>query len=430
MTLDLLIRNATFPWRGQFVKGNIAVRSGKIVKLFRGSCTETAERVINAENRVVLPGLIDVHVHLRDLEQSYKEDYHTGTCAAAAGGITTVLDMPNTRPKTDSAEVLKFKKKLAQGKAMVNVGFFSLFPSRIDEIPKIIEEGAVAFKVYPQDPESWLTGSLPDRLKSASKFGKPVAVHPEEKVKDEYNTIQQFLQVHSINIEFSAVIRYTLAAERAQCHLHLCHITSKRTVEYIRTLKASYPRVSCEVTPHHLLLTRKHIEEKGALLKVLPPLRENEDLESLWLALNQGIIDVIASDHAPHQKSEKEKSISDASPGFPGLETTLSLMLTQVNAGRISLKRLVEVLSENPAKIFKIKSKGKIEEGYDADLTIIDLKAKGKINPDSFYSKAKYSPFEGWTVKGKPITTIVNGVVVMEHGEIIAPKGVGSVLTT
>lgn len=408
------------------MEGEIVISSGRIVKVckqFQG----TGERIVDARHKVVLPGLIDVHVHLRDLNQTYKEDYYTGTCAAAAGGITTVLDMPNTIPRTDSAEVIKMKKRIAGRKSVVNVGFYALFPHKPEEVKEIIHEGIIAFKVYPEilREKSSLLRSF---FEAAALNRKPVAVHPELPVEETYNSPRSFLQLHSSYIETTAALLYIEMAIKTSCQLHLCHITSKSTIEIVKKMKLFFPHFSCEVTPHHLLLSQEALEKKGSLLKVLPPLRSNEDIKALWTALNDGTIDVLASDHAPHLKDEKEARLNEAAPGFPGLETTLPLMLTQLNKGRITLQKLVEVFSENPSRLFRIENKGRIEEGYDADLTIIDLKKKDKIKPEKFYSKAKYSPFEGWKTKGKPEITIVNGVIVMEHGEIVAPQGTGKVL--
>ncbi|MBS7247387.1 MAG: dihydroorotase family protein [Candidatus Jordarchaeales archaeon] len=425
MQPDLIIRNARFLWRNHLTEGEIVISSGKIIKLCK-SFQGHGEKTINAYHKIVLPGLIDVHVHLRDLNQAYKEDYYTGTCAAAAGGITTVLDMPNTIPQTNSVKVIKMKKRIASQKAVVNIGFFSLFPHNLSSLKEIVNEGIVALKLYPKDIE--LSLSLRALFEAAATNNKPVAVHPELPLPETYTSPRQFLQLHTSFVELIAALMHTEIAAKSSCQLHLCHITSKFTVEAIKKMKLFHPLLSCEVTPHHLLLTQEALEKKGSSLKVLPPLRSKEDLEALWKALNQGIIDVVASDHAPHQKDEKEASFHEAAPGFPGLETTLPLMLTQLNKGRMTLQRLVEVLSEKPAQIFKIKNKGKIDEGYDADLTIIEPKKKDKIKPEKFYSKAKQTPFEGWKTKGKPEITITNGVIVMEQGEITAPQGTGKVI--
>ncbi len=426
MQPDLVIRNAKFPWRGKITEGEIVIDSGKIVKLcksFQGKC----EKIINASQKIVLPGLIDAHVHLRDLKEFYKEDYYTGTCAAAAGGFTTVLDMPNTNPKTNSAKIIKLKKKLANRKAIVNVGFFSLFPSQPSEVEKIVKEGIIAFKVYPDNLRE-LSTSIIELFKVANAQRKPVAVHPELPIHEPCNSLKQFLRTHSPDMELIASLMYLELAAKTDCQLHICHISSEQTVNTIKKAKRLLPSLSCEVTPHHLLLTQEILKQKGSFLKVLPPLRTKRDIEALWVALNQGIIDIIASDHAPHLKSEKNAEFLEAPPGFPGLETTLPLMLTQLNKGRITLQRIVEILSQKPAEIFHLKNKGKIEEGYDADVTLIHLKRKDKIKSEKFHTKAKYTPFEGWKIIGKAEITIVNGRIVMEQGEITAPKGTGKII--
>ncbi|MBS7287203.1 MAG: dihydroorotase family protein [Candidatus Freyarchaeota archaeon] len=426
MQPDLIIRNAKFPWRNRLTEGEIVISSGKIIKLCK-SFQGRGEKIINASRKIVLPGLIDVHVHLRDLNQAYKEDYYTGTCAAAAGGVTTVLDMPNTNPRTNSAKIIKMKKHIASKKAVVNVGFFSLFPNKPDDIRELAREGVVAFKVYPEDLRE-TSSSLHIFFEAAAANRKLVAAHPELPLQETYTSPHQFLQLHTSFVETIAALTYTEPAIKTNCQLHLCHITSEFTVEIVKKMKTCFPLLSCEVTPHHLLLTQDALEKEGSPLKVLPPLRSKRDIKALWKAINQGIIDVVASDHAPHQKAEKEIPFCEAASGFPGLETTLPLMLTQLNKGRITLQRLVDAFSERPAQIFRITNKGKVDEGYDADLTIIEPKKIDKIKPENFHSKAKLSPFEGWKTKGKPEITIVNGIVVMEQGEIVAPQGTGRII--
>ena len=211
--------------------------------------------------------------------------------------------------------------------------------------------------------------------------------------------------------------------------VHVCHVSCSESLKLISEAKKRGIKISCEVTPHHLLLSSDNFLEEGSLMLTDPPVRSKEDQQFLWKGINEGIIDIVASDHAPHMLEEKfSDEIWKVSPGVPGLETILSLMLTQVNKGLISIDDLVRLMAENPARIFGLKGKGALKNGFSADITIIDLNREGIIDSSKFYSKAKYSPFDGWVVKGLPVKTFVNGVLVMDEGEIVAKPGVGKVI--
>ncbi|MCS7120309.1 MAG: dihydroorotase family protein [Nitrososphaerota archaeon] len=443
MPVDLVLVNSKIFLRQGLVEAGLAIDGDKIVKIGKETNLPTASKKMNLDRHVVLPGLIDAHVHLRDQCLDYKEDFFTGTSAAANGGVTLVIDMPNNRPVTMSVESLKERMNTSSRRVIVNVAFYSAFPERIDEIECIVKEGAKGFKFFmsekiggvdPIDHEAVL-----EVFRKVAYTHVPVAVHAEDasymvsslqKMKREgRNDLDAYLAVHSEEAEITAIKRILKIAEISGARVHICHLTTGRGMEMVYEAKASGMKVSCEVTPHHLLLQSEFLREIGSFALTNPPLRPKSDTEVLWTALISGSIDILASDHAPHALEEKKKpSVWDVSPGFPGLETLLPLMLTKVNDGVLSLSRLVNAAAERPAEIFCIEKRGRIEEGNYADLTVVDVKKEWRIDASKFHSKAKFSPFDGWKVKGKPIKTFVNGRLIMDEGEIVAKPGEGRII--
>ncbi len=443
MTVDLIIKNANLYFENRIVKAGIAIEGDKIIKIAKETNLPPASKAIDLEGKLVLPGLIDMHVHLRDEGFSYKEDFYSGTAAAAAGGLTTIVDMPNNQPVTMSLETLRERMKRAKERILVNVAFHSAFPANVEDIVHLVEKGgAIAFKffmdrkiggVHPKDDRTLFT-----YLKTVAKLGVHVAVHAEDfsliKRKEsevkflEKEDIEIFLSVHSPEGEAAAIKKISRIAQESSARIHICHLSSFRGLIEVLDSKRKGIQVSCEITPHHLLLTVDDLKSKGKVALVNPPLRSRDDVTSLWKAVHEGKIDVFASDHAPHMLEEKSSSLKGACTGIPGLETMLPLLLTQVNKGYLTLGTLVRMTSERPAQILGLNGRGKITEGGYADLTVIDLSRKFKIDPSSFYSKAKHSPFEGWIVKGKPIKTFVNGCLIMDEGEIVASPGCGKIV--
>ena len=428
---------------GEIVDCNIAVENGKIFKIGKQSHMPKADETTNLRNLLVLPGLIDVHVHLRDEDKAYKEDFYTGTAAAAAGGITTVLDMPNNSPVTMSAETLKNRMQIAERKALVNVGFYSEFPTRLAEIENIVAQGAVAFKLFMACQVGGLNidddQALQEAFRKAGKLGVPVAVHAEDKAtllsgeeemkKASRHNAAAFLKAHSDRVELEAIERLLRICSQISMRLHFCHMTIKDGLAAAVEAKKSGREITCEVTPNHLLLSKADFEHYGSVLAMMPPLRSISDVESLWKGIADGWIDVIGSDHAPHALKEKSaSSIWDVKVGAPGLETTLPLMLTMVRKNRLSLAHLVQLLSEKPAEIFDLKDRGRLEQGQNADLVAVDFNRKFKIDASKFHSKAKYSPYDGWEVQGRPVKTFVGGLLVMEEQEIVAKAGSGGII--
>jgi len=440
---DLILSNAKAYMDNEIVDCNIAINHGKIFEIAKEANMPKAETKIDLRNLLVLPGLIDVHVHLRDEGKAYKENFYSGTAAAAAGGITTVLDMPNNKPVTMSVETLRRRMKIAERKILVNVGFYSEFPKNINEIGEIIGEGAVAFKLFMGEQIGGLNidddHALLEAFQIVSKLKVPVAVHAEDKttlkkVEDELkrhnrNDVEAFLKAHSENVEVTAVKRLLKIAEQTNVHVHFCHMSTENGLEAVIGGKKSGMTITCETTPHHLFLSVDDLRRIGTLALTTPPMRENHHAAALWNGLKNGWIDIFASDHAPHTLGEKKaESVWDVKVGVPGLETTLPLLLTEVKHGRLSITDVVRLMSKNPAEVFGLKGRGCLKEGNNADLVVVDLDRKSKIDATEFYSKAKYSPFDGLSVKGKPVKTFVGGRLVMDEGEIVAEAGSGGVI--
>lgn len=444
MIVDSVLTNAKAYLNGQIVDCSIAIEEGKIFKIGKETQMPTADQKTNLKNLLVLPGLIDEHVHLRDEGKAYKEDFQTGTAAAAAGGFTAVLDMPNNEPVTMSQETLRNRMAIAERKVLVNVGFYSEFPKTLVEAKGIISEGAVGFKLFMGCQIGGLNidddQALHDAFKEVAEVNVPLAVHAEDKAlltKNEGNLKQAkksntaaFQKAHSETVELKAIERLLKISAQTDVRLHFCHVSTEEGLNAIVEAKKSGRKVTCEVTPNHLLLSTADLEHYGQLLIMTPPLRSKNHVEALWKGLEAGWIDALGSDHAPHALSEKSaSSVWNVKVGVPGLETTLPLILMLVKKNRLSLAQAVQLLAEKPAEIYGLNDRGHLEQGKNADLTVVDFNRKFKIDASKFKSKAKYSPYDGWEVQGKLVKTFVNGLLVFdEEGEIVAKAGSGSIV--
>jgi dihydroorotase len=443
LLVDSLLTNAKAYFNGDIVDCSIAIEDGVIFKIGKETQMPNADEKTNLRNQLVLPGLIDIHTHLRDEGKAYKEDFYTGTAAAAAGGITTVLDMPNNSPVTMSAETLKNRMRIAQKTALVNIGFYSEFPEEPEEIGAIVAQGAVAFKLFMGSQVGGLNvdddKALQEAFATVSTLNTPVAVHAEDKQllkkaetelkTAKRNDVAAFLTAHSERVETTAVRRLLRLTSKTNLHLHFCHVTNEETLNVIIEEKKSGKKVTCEATPQHLLLSTADFEHHGPLLVMVPPLRSERNQIALWNGIAEMWVDAVGSDHAPHTLSEKSLSnIWDVKVGVPGLETTLPLMLTMVKQNRLTLGRMVQLLAEEPAKIFNLQDRGRLSQGNKADLVVVDFGQKFRIDASKFKSKAKFSPFEGWEVQGRPIKTFSNGRLIMDDQEIVAKPGDGTVI--
>jgi len=445
MTLiaDLVLANARAYVNKEVIDCSLAIDRGKILKIGKETNMPKTVAKIDLRKRLVLPGLIDVHVHLRDEGKTYKEDFHTGTAAAAAGGITTVLDMPNNNPITMNVATLRKRMKIAERKILVNVGFYSEFPEKANDIGAIAREGAVAFKLFMAEQVGGLKISddsiLLEAFRTVSRLKLLVAVHAEDKEalensrsklrKANRNDVTAYLKAHSENVEVKAIKRLLKLVEKTKARVHFCHVSSGNGLKNIVNGKKTGLPITCEVTPHNLLLSTDDFRSIGTVALAMPPVREIQHIKALWDGVKKGWVDIISSDHAPHTlKEKKADSIWDVKVGVPGLETMLPLLLTEVNRGNLTIADVVRLTSEKPAETFNLKESGRLREGGSADLTVVDLESEYTIDATKFRSKARYSPFDGWKVRGKPVKTFVCGMLVMDDGEIVAKAGTGSII--
>jgi dihydroorotase len=443
MIVDSVLTNAKAYINGQIVDCSIAIEEGKIQKIGRETQMPNADQKNDLHSLLVLPGLIDEHVHLRDEGKAYKEDFASGTAAAAAGGFTTVLDMPNNEPVTMSAETLRNRRRIAQSKILVNVGLYSEFPTKVSEIKDIVNEGAVAFKLFMGNQIGGLNvdsdQALQEALAEVAQLKVPVAVHAEDRISLFANeeklklakktATADYLRAHTVAVELEAIQRLLKLNDQTKVRLHFCHISTQEGLKVIAEAKKTGGNLTCEVTPNHLLLSTDHLKIYGNLVIMAPPLRDKNNVDALWKGIEDGYVDAIGSDHAPHTLSEKSAdNVWSVKVGVPGLETTLPLMLTMVKTNRLTLAQTVKLLSEKPAEIFDLPDRGFLEAGKNADLTVVDFNRQYKINASKFKSKAKYSPYDGWDVQGKVTKTIVNGQIVFDDGGIVAKPRSGSIV--
>jgi len=389
--MSILLKNCRILVNDKVYSKNILIKKDKIVKITGKE--PKADSIIDVKNNFVLPGLIDVHVHFRDPGLTHKEDFMTGSMAAAKGGITTILDMPNTVPPTTTLAALEEKRILAK-KSVVNYGFnFGATLNNLSDIKKARNIAAV--KLY----MDMTTGSM--------------------KV-DDYAAIADIFKISKLTIIHAEDINVKTAVDifvknKIKNRLHIAHVSSEKELLYAKNNPISR-QITVEVTPHHLFMNQNDLQHLGAFAEMKPRLKTEADQTALWDGIKNGLVDVIATDHAPHLKEEKEQA--NYPFGVPGVETMLPLLLDAFNRNLIDLKTIIKLCCENPAKLFKIKNKGLLKEGYDADLVIVDLDKRQAVRSEDLLTKCKWSPFEGKILKGWPVTTIVNGNVVYDNGQI------------
>lgn len=410
--LDLVIKNCKLiDKNGEF---NIGIENGKISKITKENLK--ADETIDIKSNYLLPGFIDPHVHFRDPGLTQKEDFKSGSSAAAHGGFTTVIDMPNTMPKTNTYRALKEKINIAKSKSIVNV-YLQAGHNNLEEMTKMMELNPISFKVFMDlETDESLENIFHNLgvLKSKTSYNGLIATHCEkqcivqaesERLKDSNEPID-YSYGRPYTSEDESVKQAIGLASKNNLRLHICHLSSKNALNIARKNNISY-----EFTPHHLLLDNSAYTKYGTLVKTNPPLRPKSECVKI-----QDIDEtsIIGTDHAPHTLEEKQKGVFTSSPGIPSLETVVSLLLTEVNKGNLSLNLIPKIFSENAAKIFNLDSKGEIALGKDADFTVLDLKREGKFDISTFKTKAEYSPFDGWEYKGAPVMTIIGGKIVFD----------------
>jgi len=421
INFDLVVKNGrVFTAKGQ-MSTEVWVKDGRIAAL---GGAHRAEESIDARGMLVLPGAIDVHVHFRDPGPNYKEDWASGSASAAAGGVTAVIDQPNTVPRTMDARSFEEKLEIARHRSSID---FALNggPGKIDELKGA---GAQAIgEIFSYEHSDAELAAVLSRVKEA---GMLASLHAEDGaiIKEKAAELsgrhdpEVYSLVRPASAEALAIEKACSISER----LHICHLSSAQGLAAVEEARRSGPAVTAEVAPHHLLLNDKDYQKQGSFLKMNPPLRRKADNDALWRALRTGAIDILASDHAPHLPEEKREDIWEAPPGVPGVETMLPLMLMAVKKNLIGLERLVDALSLRPARIFGLAGKGRIEPGMDADLVIVDSKAVTEINADRLHSRAEWTPYQGREAIF-PMMTIVRGRVVWD-GDLLVSPGYGRFL--
>lgn len=424
--MDILIQNGRVldPSTHTDEIKSILIRDGKIVDV-NASADTKADRTIDASSCYVMPGLIDLHVHLRDPGQEYKETIQTGTLAAAHGGYTTVCPMPNTTPSTDCPEMIHLVKDKATREGVVNVlpvGAITVGQAgkELTDIEGMVKAGAVAIS---EDGKSVMNTSLYfESMKQAAKAGIPVMAHCEDKdlvgkgcMNEGQKSKELGLEGISNAVEDVIVARDIILAKEAGCRLHLCHCSTKDSVLLVKIAKEEGLPVTAEVCPHHFAMTEDEIPGDDANYKMNPPLRSQADVQALKEGIRDGIMDVISTDHAPHHADEKKKSIKDAPFGIVGSETAVALTITHlVEQGYLTPLQMAEKMSYNPAKVIGI-DRGTLQVGKVADITIIDPNEEYVIDVNTFCSKGHNTPFAGHKVKGRVKYTLVDGNIVYEY---------------
>ncbi len=411
---------------GSFQK-DLLIENGKI----SGGRSDGAE-VIDCRGKVILPGLIDVHVHFREPGASYKEDWTTGSSAAVAGGVTTVCDMPNNKPAIVSVDELEKKRALIKGRSYCNYGLYIGYDGKnLEEIKKA--KNVAGVKVYVANSTGNMGVDNAALEKLFKEFDGRIVTHAEDEGIIEKNS-KEFLaefdgrevdpavhsKIRSVEAAESAVKLVCKLAKNSKAKLHVAHVSCDAEIEVI----AEYKKfgITCEVAPHHLLLSDDDYEIWKNFIKVNPPVRSRLDVFSMWKNLKFGVIDMIATDHAPHTIEEKEQSYEKAPSGVPELDTLLPIFLNTVNDEGMTIEELVGYLCEKPAQIFGIKNKGFLKDGFDADIVVVDMDLERKVERANLRTKCGWSPYEGSNFKGWPVMTFVGGELVFEAGKIVGKK--------
>ncbi len=431
--VDTVIKNGKIVTPYQVFEAGIAIDNGKIVAIAKSPSLPKAEKTIDAEGNLILPGVIDAHTHIFDPDYIYREDFATGTTAAAAGGVTTIIDMPLEKPVL--TRLVREKIGIGEKNSLIDFSFHSgmITSENITEVPAVVKLGVKSFKVFTCAPFRVEDETLVQVMKTVEKYNGVLVVHAENEdiIHERTNKLVEqgrkdpmaHIESRPAAAEYKAVYKVITFAKQVGMHIHFAHITTRQGVELLKRAKASGQKVTAETCPHYLIFTKNDMKKLGPYLKMTPPLRSNDDVLSLWHGLKFGTIDIVATDHAPGTREEKEAGWEDiwrAPSGVPGVETLLPLMISEgVNKGLISLQELCEMLCERPAKIFHLyPRKGVFESGSDADVVIINPKKKSVISADKLHYKVGWTPYDGMKLKGCLMLTMVRGKVISSRGEI------------
>lgn len=434
----ILIEDARIIQAERLITANLLVEGGKIKAISRRNFPNPDKR-INANGKIVLPGLVDAHAHLYDPAFTDREDFTSGSTAAAAGGVTTVVEMVLSTP-VDTVKLVKRKIKEGERRSLVD---FSLHAGMMNQrnlsnIATITQLGVRSFKTFTCKPYYVDDHTLMSLMRETGMHRSILNVHAE----DEETANENFRKLNAAGrkdpmahlewkpnlAEARAVQRAVAFAEGLNARLHISHLSTAEAAQIVKRAKEVRVKVTAETCPHYLTFTRKDMKRQGPYLKMNPSLKSAADVKALWKGLRSGAVDMVSSEHAPGQRSEKEIGWADiwkAWGGIPSIETMLPVLLSEgVNKGRLSLVDLQRVCCENPAKAFGLfPRKGLVERGADADLVVIDLKLKRKVRADALHYKVGWTPYEGWMLTGWPIMTMRRGEVLYEEERVTGKAG-------
>ena len=440
--VDLVIRGGKTVSPTATIEADIAIDGERIVGIGAGEAVPPARQVIDATGLYVLPGAVDSHVHFREPGYDHKENWRTGTAAAACGGTTSVFEMPNTNPPTGTLRALRDKQKRAKAQAHVDYGIYGLLDEdNIDQLEDLAKAGVSGFKCFMGNTFGDLPapsdGAMLEGLEILARLGRRCTVHAENasimarreaRLKAAgRNDARAHLDARPEICAIEAVGRAIAFAEWTGARLHIAHKSSADALDLVRAGKARGVDVTVETCPQYLIFTVDDMDALGGLLRVNPPIREKGHGEALWAALHDGTIDMIATDHAPHLPEEKaSNSIWECDCGFPGVETQMPIMLTQVNAGRATINQYVQWSAAAPAKAWGCyPRKGLIAPGSDADLAVVDMDHVSTISRDGLHSKSRMTPWHGFRTTGRVVHTLVRGRVVVREGTLVGEPGWG-----
>ncbi|MEA2873851.1 MAG: dihydroorotase [Hyphomicrobiales bacterium] len=430
MTADLILTGGKVVSPDAVIDAAVAIKDGKIFAVGAADAMPSAKEIVNVAGMHVLPGAIDVHVHFRDPGYSHKEDFESGTIAAAFGGVTTVFDMPNTIPTVGTPEALSAKLKMASEKAHIDFGLYAVLgEDTIEQVPDLIETGVIGFKLYMGNTfgkiPSPSTGAMLEAFEVVARTGKRISLHAEtnsimERRESRIRAAGRTDPIAHLDsrpavVAIEAVARAAILAEWTGARIHILHISSADELRPLREAKARGVDITGETCPHYLMLSSDDYARFAGVIRVNPPVREKRHQEPIWAALGNGTIDMIATDHAPHSREEKTRNdMFDVDCGFPGVEWQMPLMLTEVNAGRMTIMDYVKLSAANPAAVWGLyPRKGVIAAGSEADIAVVDLARSMTLDDATLQSRARITPWHGRKIKGLPVHTLVRGRFVM-----------------
>ncbi|MHA2205930.1 MAG: dihydroorotase [Candidatus Thorarchaeota archaeon] len=439
-SVDLIIKDARLLLESGLVRAGVGISDGKFCIIATNEHLPRGEVEIDANGMILMPGIIDGHAHLHDNDMIDHEDFTSGSRAAAAGGVTTVIEMP-LASQVDSPKAVEEKIEQGESRSVIDFSLNGgmLNSGNITAIPALIEKGIAAFKAFTCEPFRADAGVITRAMSEVSEHGGHVTIHSENQgILDEFaKDMERDLDApisHALsrpNLAEQLAVKQNIAiTKQTGGHLHIAHITTREGVTELERGKISGVLVTTEVCPHHLVFQRDEMNRLGPKSKMNPPLRSKVDRAALWSALLRGTIDIVGSDHAPCPIEKKEAgrdNISDAWSGVDGVQMILRVLLSEgINNGRLSYSRLLEITSQNPAKIFGLyPKKGVIRVGAEADMVLIDPHLEEKITADMMFSKCGWTIYEGMTMKGAPVMTFVRGVQVFNENRMTVKPGHG-----